>query len=158
MIKEKFNELKKSQVFKRKALSNSLGHLFLVFCITDSSFQLEQIDFSFGKLDRRGKFNIKCFSLKEGKWHYKESIEEKHFLPLKLGKVKDAKALLPKLKELCDKSGKFIFILMNEDGKEIYSITCLSDFFIHKLKFDAKSLELLDKKQYSISELFIIKK
>jgi len=175
MIKEKFNELKKETIFKKARLGKA--ELFLVFCITDPSLNIEQIDFSFinaGKLRSEGgkvgknKENktkateIKNFSFKNGIWQFHKTNEEKNFNKIDIENVKDIPEVLPKINELLhDKKldiDKFIFILESEDY-DVYSIICLcKDFFIYKIKMNAKTLKLLDAKLHNAMDFFQMKK
>ncbi|MEM4318667.1 MAG: hypothetical protein QW244_03055 [Candidatus Pacearchaeota archaeon] len=168
MIKQKFAELKRQPIFK---LEKGF-QLFLVFCITDSSLNIEQIDFSFISSNSSGKnknekeykpHKIKNFSFKGGVWQFHKSEEEKNFGTINIKDVKDIPELLPKIKHLLEDKklsiDKFIFILENKKGSEIYSVTCLcKDFFVYKITFDAKTLNLLDTKMHNLFDFFQIKK
>ncbi|MEM4648188.1 MAG: hypothetical protein QXO12_02705 [Candidatus Pacearchaeota archaeon] len=149
MIKEKFEELKKQDIFIKE---KNKGYLFLVFLITDANLNIEQIDFSFLKN------NISTsFSFRNNCWIKIKNKEERNFKKINLDV--DIEKIYKKISSmLIDRNlfvNKYIFIFQNLDGKQIINVTCLcKDFYVLKIVFDSKDFSLIEEKIYNLLDFF----
>lgn len=150
MIKEKFTELKKQEIFIK---DKNKGDLFLVFLLTDADLNIEQIDFNFLKND-----TITCFSFKNNCWiKLKNKRKEKKYKKINLDV--DIEEIYEKIVNILRTRNlfvnKYIFILENLNGKQVFNIICLcKDFYVLKVIFNTKTLDLIDEKLYNLMNFF----
>lgn len=155
MIKEKFEELKKEKIFQDIKDRGKLGKLFLVFAITDSNLNLEQLDFNFIKDNI-----INCFSFKNGLWKKSKSEEKRKVVYEEINlDVKSIESVLNKVNKFLKNKNlsvnKFILVLQNLNNELIFNVTCLcNDFYVFKVTLNAKNLEIIDTKLYNLANFF----